>query len=53
MTSDVTTPIVYDASKPTSGFIAEGSMFEDDVVWWGHLDHIDGEYFFSFRLVNI
>ena len=45
-TSAITSPLVFDASKPTSGHVNEGSVYEEDVVWWGHVNHMEGNSYF-------
>ncbi|XP_060596420.1 uncharacterized protein LOC132750448 [Ruditapes philippinarum] len=42
-----TSRIVFDDSIPAAGFVSEGSVFTDDIVWWGFLDHIDGTFLHS------
>lgn len=52
-TTLTTTPIVVDTSKPTGGHVTEGSVFEEDIVWWGHLDHVTGELILQEMIIII
>ncbi|XP_053401006.1 uncharacterized protein LOC123523226 isoform X2 [Mercenaria mercenaria] len=42
ITSAETSPIVFDESMPTAGHVSEGTLFTNDLVWWGFTDHIEG-----------
>ena len=42
ITSAETSPVVFDDSMPTAGHVSEGSVFTEDLVWWGSTDHMKG-----------
>ncbi|XP_052806221.1 uncharacterized protein LOC128235438 [Mya arenaria] len=37
-----TSPIIYDSSKPSAGYVAEGADIKEDVVWWGNASSVIG-----------
>ncbi|XP_052806219.1 uncharacterized protein LOC128235437 [Mya arenaria] len=37
-----TSPIIYDNSKPSAGYVAEGADIKEDVVWWGNASSVIG-----------
>ncbi|WAR05119.1 hypothetical protein MAR_020488, partial [Mya arenaria] len=37
-----TSTILYDNSKPSPGYVAEGTNIKEDVVWWGNDSSIKG-----------
>jgi hypothetical protein len=44
ITSAETSPIVFDNSLPTAGHVSEGTVFTEDLVWWGYTDHMKGKF---------
>ncbi|XP_053400990.1 uncharacterized protein LOC123541000 [Mercenaria mercenaria] len=52
ITSAETSPVVFDDSMPTAGHVSEGSVFINDIVWWGFTDHIKGTLLHSAVHVN-
>ncbi|XP_052803271.1 uncharacterized protein LOC128233573 isoform X2 [Mya arenaria] len=37
-----TSPIIYDSSIPSAGYVAEGADIKEDVVWWGNASSVKG-----------
>ncbi|KAL3873866.1 hypothetical protein ACJMK2_036950, partial [Sinanodonta woodiana] len=40
--TEISSPILFDDSLPTSGHVTEGTEFKDDMVWWGSTTNVSG-----------